>query len=355
MFTRTGLMLALGTTEIAAANAKAFEQIHQEMLNSLQPRVTSFRFRDVKAAYERTFEWLFENTELNFLLWLESSQGLYWCRGRPGSGKSTLMKWLFNDSRTITACSKGRGRQIRASFFFYDRGSNIIQKSFQGLLQGIVHQVLNQVPELLHLVVPIYYQNRDSLDTVWTAEDIEEAFNALRTQQILKLDVILFLDALDEYNGRHETFADFLGRLVNRDTDSGLTSIKICFSSRPLQIFMDKFQNVPGFDIHEHTGKDIVSYIESRMLGNPRMCHVMQQGSQKDVENSKEFANRLSSRAHGIFLWVKLVLKSLLKRFTDGNTLEDLKDHLDILPTKLEALYKHTLDRLPPAYSATPK
>ena len=346
-------MLALGITEMAGANAKAVEQIHQELLKSLQPRVTNWRFRNVKAPHERTFEWVFKNTELKFLSWLESSPGLYWCRGRPGSGKSTLMKWLFNDSRTINAWSNRRGRKIRASFFFHDRGS-VIQKSFQGLLQAIVHQVLRQAPELFDLVAPIHDRDRDLSDTEWTAEDIQEAFDVLRKQQILELDVVLFLDALDEYNGRHETFANFLIELV-KPSVSGFTSIKVCFSSRPLQVFMDKFQDVPGFDIHEHTGEDILLYIESRMLGNPRMCRVIQQGSQKDVETSEEFVHKLHSRAHGIFLWVELVLDLLLWKFTDGLTLVGLKESLDILPDDLEAFYQNTLDRLPSGHSEDAK
>ena len=321
-----------------------------ELLKSLESADTGRRFDQVEKAYRQTFDWLFAKPELGFESWLESGKGLYWCRGYPASGKSTLMKWLYNDPRTTEALAIEEGRKAKVNFFFHDRGSEI-QKSFKGLLQGIVYQILQESPELLPLIVPIRQKilRRLTGHAYWTEEDIYSAFQELLRQQKYSLDITLFLDALDEYHGAHESIADFLYSITSVK-DTALTNIKVCFSSRPLQIFLDKFTKEPGFDIQEHTTEDIKLVIRSKMSQNPRMSQCMQAVTQGDRVLAEEFAVEVSSRAKGIFLWVKLVLDELLDDFTAGETLQGLIKKLVFLPPKLEDFYQHTLDRLPGRY-----
>ena len=328
---------------------------YNELLESLEPADTSRRFDQVDKAYRQTFDWLFAKPELGFKSWLESGKGLYWCRGYPASGKSTLMKWLYNDPRTTKALAIGEGRKAKASFFFHDRGSEI-QKSFRGLLQGIVYQILQDSPELLPLIFPIRQKilKRLTGHAYWTEEEILSAFQELLRQRKYSLDITLFLDALDEYHGTHETIADFLYSITTVK-DIALTNIKVCFSSRPLQIFLDKFNEEPGFDIQEHTTEDIKLVIRSKMFQNPRMSQCIQSATPGDRALADEFAAEVSSRANGIFLWVKLVLDELLDDFTAGETLPGLIKKLVFLPPKLEDFYQHTLNRLPSQYHADTK
>ena len=258
------------------------------------------------------------------------------------------MKWAYNDPRTVEALTTEEGRNVKATFFFHDRGSEI-QKSFRGLLQGIVYQILQDTPELLPLIAPIRRRILKRFDSHWTEEDINKAFEALLSQQILPLSITLFLDALDEYNGRHDSIASFLYNTTN-SIDTALTKIKVCFSSRPLQILLDKFSGVPGFYIQEHTMEDIKLVIHSKMSQNPRMSTYVQAASSKNGLIAAKFAAEVSSRAEGIFLWVKLVLDELLDDFTAGETIQGLIKKLGVLPPKLENFYQHILDRLPSQY-----
>ena len=93
--------------------------------------------------------------------------------------------------------------------------------------------------------------------------------------------------------------------------DTSLTRCKICFSRQPLQIFLDKFRNVPSFDIHEHTVEDINLIIYSKISQNSRMTQYMQAEISEDRLLTIGFGKRISSRAEGIFLWVILVLDEL--------------------------------------------
>ena len=324
-----------------------------ELLRSLDSIETSDRFRQVERAHSQTFEWLFAKSELGFKSWLETGNGLYWCRGHPATGKSTLMKWLYNDPRTVEALALGVGRKVRANFFFHDRGAEI-QKSFKGLLQGIVYQILQETPELLPLLLPIRERIVKRLDASWNEEDIHKAFQIVLTQQTLPLDITLFLDALDEYDGSHKTITNFLYSITN-PTDTTETKLKVCFSSRPLQIFLDSFTDILGFSIHEHTGPDIELVIQSRMSENPRMSKYVRSTSLENQRLAKHFATEIFSKAEGIFLWVKLVLDELLDEFTAGETLQELIKKLVFLPRKLEDYYQHTLDRLPCQYRTDTK
>ncbi len=317
----------------------------EELLQSLKLREATSRFDQVEQACSQTFEWLFEEPEVGFRSWLESGKGLYWCRGYPASGKSTLMKWVFNDTRTAAALSSQDVRKARVNFFFHERGSEM-QKSFKGLLQGIMYQILQESRELLQSILPIRQEILRRLRPSWTEEDIKRAFQCILGQQVLRLDIMLFLDALDEYNGNYEKFASFLHSIVAAD-DTSLTRLKIFFSSRPLQVFLDKFRNVPGFDIHAHTVEDINLVIHSKMSQNSRMSQYMQA---EDRLLTIEFANKISSKAQGIFLWVVLVLDELLEEFTEGESVRGLMRKLDCLPPKLEDFYHHTLNRLPSKY-----
>ena len=319
-----------------------------ELLQSLKLSETTSRFDQVEEACSQTFEWLFAEPDLGFMSWLESGIGLYWCRGHPASGKSTLMKWAFNEPRTAAALAARDGRQARVNFFFHNRGSEI-QKSFKGLLQGIIYQILQESWELLPSLLPIREEILKRHQPFWGEEDMKKAFQCILGQQVLRLDITLFLDALDEYDGNHESIASFLHSIAAA-VDTSLTRFKICFSSRPLQIFLDKFRDVPGFDIHEHTVEDISLVIHSKMTQNSRMCRYMQAENPEHRLLSMEFGNRISSRAEGVFLWVILVLDELLDEFTEGETVRELIKKLDRLPQKLEDFYQHTVDRLPRKY-----
>ena len=82
----------------------------------------------IKIAYAKTCKWLLKNSE--YLNWLNPNKfnehhGLLWIKGKPGSGKSTLMKFALADAR------KEIKDKIVISFFFNTRGEDL-EKVEQG-------------------------------------------------------------------------------------------------------------------------------------------------------------------------------------------------------------------------------
>jgi hypothetical protein len=98
-----------------------------EMVSSLYLQETENQVKGVSDKYGTTFEWIWTDKDLDFRAWLKDGLGGYWISGKPRSGKSTLMKYIY------TKCSKGdelptpgRNRgQICIGFFFHDRGSHL--------------------------------------------------------------------------------------------------------------------------------------------------------------------------------------------------------------------------------------
>ena len=323
-------------------------QEREAVLKSLRQLEASSRFEQVESAEKHTFEWLFEDSKLGFLEWLKTGHGLYWMRGKPASGKSTLMKMAYNDLRTKECLDVGDGKKTRAAFFFHDRGSEV-QKSFQGLLQSIVYQVLYEVPELLPRILPIYQERLNGKQVHWDESGLQQALDQVLDQNDLQVDVCLFIDALDEYSGKHENIAKFLHRIVNMKQET-LTKIKVFFSSRPLQVFLDRFDHVQGFSLHEWTAHDIDTVIHAKMKENVRMRRYLQSSVSEEAQAVQTLAKEISERAQGVFLWVRLVLDELLERVTAGDSLKELTELLSILPTELEQFYERLLERIPPAY-----
>lgn len=73
----------------------------QRILDFLRFSTMDDRHIAIRQAHAQTFRWIFETSPSDgprsptkFVEWLRSSDSLYWVSGKPGSGKSTLMKYL---------------------------------------------------------------------------------------------------------------------------------------------------------------------------------------------------------------------------------------------------------------------
>ncbi|KAM3087353.1 hypothetical protein ACMFMG_001450 [Clarireedia jacksonii] len=131
----------------------------QEVLKSLHFSSIKTREHSIKDAHAHTLEWTY-NTQ--FVTWSQSREGIYWIDGKAGSGKSTLMKYLYNNPRTrhnlevwiSSTNSNPRANIVVASYFSWS-GDTKLQKSQQGLLQSLLHHstcqsavTLNNLPQI---------------------------------------------------------------------------------------------------------------------------------------------------------------------------------------------------------------
>jgi hypothetical protein len=71
---------------------------------------------------------------------------------------------------------------------------------------------------------------------------------------------------------------------------------------------------------------------------------------QREPECAVQLRDGIVLKASGIFLWVELVLRSLLAGLTYGDRMSDLKRRLDSLPPDLDDLIMKILDSLDSFY-----
>ncbi|KAK0514638.1 hypothetical protein JMJ35_003255 [Cladonia borealis] len=377
--------------EPAALNGH--REIEDTVLHALEYRMMPARSAEIHENYEKTFNWIFEDSDAhhkpwsNFSSWLHKDSGCYWVRGKAGSGKSTLMKFVAASEKTKKALNEWTGpRQlITCSHFFWHAGTEL-QKNVQGLLRTLLYQIFSQRRDLISRVFPGRYrtaitnlfagnedpsisftcQERGCSDCFLSPKEpnkhqrkhgiprptnpeasaadhsevcssislreLKEAFSWISSQDHLRLCV--FVDGLDEFSGNHIEMVDFF-----RKTSSKSSSLKVIVSSRPEPILVEGFRGCPQLRLEHLTHGDISQYIHGKLYSHTRISEF--QGNAMD-----HLAKIISSRASGVFLWVVLVVLSMLRGLSEGDDIDELEDIVDGYPDELHDLYKHMFGRM---------
>jgi hypothetical protein len=163
------------------------------------------------------------------------------------------------------------------------------------------------------------------------------------SQKVVPVEMCWFIDGLDEYEGDHEEISELF-----RAAATSNHKIKICISSRPLLEFEDAFRSCPGLRLQDLTFRDINKYVSDKLANNPRYQKLAESANNKQA--AEHLIHEIVTKANGIFLWVTLVVKSLLTGLGNRDGIKDLQRRLRLLPSDLEALYAHMLSRIEPFY-----
>lgn len=192
-------------------------------------------------------------------------------------------------------------------------------------------------------------QHPTQQDHEWTTTRLEDALYHILQQCQENLKLTLYLDALDEFDGDPERIASFLLTCV-REAQSSQTRLKICFASRPWNAFNDKFSTTPQFRVENHTAGDMQFYIRARLKDHRASSQILLSTMYQIRDAIEDLQQKICQQANGVFLWIWLVLDTLLKELTEGASLEELHKILDTLPAELEQLYIALINRIPTRY-----
>jgi len=107
--------------------------------------------------------------------------------------------------------------------------------------------------------------------------------------------------------------------------------VKFCVSSRPWPIFKDIFHDRPQLKLQDLTFEDIQQYVETTLSNNHKMVNMMN----KNPVNSAQLVQSVTKWADGVFLWVILVVKSLLKGLSNRDSIAILQRRLEVIPGDL--------------------
>lgn len=159
----------------------------------------------------------------------------------------------------------------------------------------------------------------------------------------LPLKMALLVDGLDEFGAGATTLTD-LAELFTSVAAS--PSFKAVLSSRPENAFEDAFRDTSKLRLHHLTNMDVVRYVNDKIHDHPRMLQLASQ----NPEDSEGLVSEIVEAAQGVFLWVKLVVRSLLEGLQNHNDICTLTERLRELPTDLEDLVQRMLLRIPDRY-----
>jgi hypothetical protein len=122
----------------AVSLARGDIEKQQRILGGLCFDSRTARHDRIIQAHKDTFSWILEEHgpgDDKFVKWLRHGGGVFWISGKPGSGKSTLMKLVashIQTERTLSASSYPKPVYV-VSHYFWSVGT-AMQKSRQGLL-----------------------------------------------------------------------------------------------------------------------------------------------------------------------------------------------------------------------------
>jgi hypothetical protein len=322
--------------------SKDAERIDQQLLHFLRFREIDFRYERILPAHRETFEWIFRPPTpgpakwTDFSAWLGNSEPLYWMTGKPGAGKSTLMRFIHDDKRTQRGLKGWAAERpaVMAYFFFWNSGTEI-QMSYEGLLRTLIFQILEKLPHLIPAVfssrieAAILFGQDVSEHNPWSWEELTKAFRTLLEVATRTHKIMFFIDGMDEFEGSSADLIHFITDIIDFAPD-----IKVCASSRPWPVFEDAFGHRPQLRMEDLTYEDIYHYVHSKFMANKGFKTYQQ----LDPSFASQLIQNVCVKSSGVFLWVYLVTQSLLDGVSGGERLSDLQSRLEALPADLENL-----------------
>ncbi|TDZ14741.1 Ankyrin-3 [Colletotrichum orbiculare MAFF 240422] len=275
-----------------------------------------------------TCQWLFETQE--FADWdtaavQDDVLPTLVLEGKPGSGKSILVKTAFQRSLAGDALEK----QLTLGFFFNARDVVPLGRSSQGFFRSILSQLLEKLQPTSE-VVDIVKQLRSPRDGEWDVHmlkhTVTQLLNCTRGQR-----TVLFLDALNECrNDEDDPDAIDILDFINGLSDTG-TNLRVCISTRSTVDFGANLLSTSVVDVKQHNEADIRRYLDEQL---------------KRVRLRPEFRQKLTTvlcrRAANMFLWVRLVVIRIKMRARASE--REILQEVEATPTKLHDLFGTLLD-----------
>lgn len=329
-------------------------------------------------------EWLSSNP--HFTSWAQSgTSDVLWIEGKPGSGKSTLMKKIWNKlkleedaihapTESVDETMSGTRQPQRLETdrsticlrFFYSSRGGTKERDHRSMLQSLLYQILTQNTYLFPLVRRSYLEvkSRTPSETKpnWTYEDLKLALRSLQDVGF-PIKIIILIDGFDESDLKFRD--DALSVLTGLVSRRSFCTVKVLISSRPgndLQPILGRFHHII---LQEENAGDIRILVDAKIEKVRRMCESLGNSTKPQdqiisgrIDSPDIFArikHYIIEASWGVILWVTLVLDDMERCVRRGGySQEDLERRVCGLPRELggpDGFYRRILDSLMERFS----
>ena len=290
-----------------------------------------YRQIEIEEAHLNTCEWILEHEA--YQNWINCKHSLLWIKGKPGSGKSTLMERIFNKNTSHSG--------IQLGFFFHRRGVQL-QKSTIGMLRTISHNLVSQ-SNSARFVFRKFYNEKKSFGQYgknwdWYEAELRRVLKTALIEAAKSQDISIIIDALDEAEDEARFIAAYIYE-VYEVLQKSASQTRICFSCRNYPIVS---LNV-GLELYmeDENKNDILAYVNKELA---KHIHGHRRPSRED--DLKLLQCEISSRASGVFLWIYLIIPIVAKDYNDGKSIDQVLSTLQSAPHDLRSIYEHILKDL---------
>ena len=279
----------------------------------------------VEDAATNTCAWLLNHGE--YKTWLDQRHALLWIVGKPGVGKSTLIRYALQNASYST--------EVVACFFFSGRGSDL-QKNSCGLFRSLLHQLLDQIPEMLSEFIPIYKKKRQKSesDIEWNETELRDILEQWILSASRDRPIRIYVDALNEAGEDiAEKLKAYFEELIER-LGPPKAGFAVCFSCRHYPVLVPN--NALKICVEEENDKDIATYVRQRLT----------KYQLSDPAEVQDLEQEIIGKASRIFQWVVLIIPIIIEADKNGASVKKIRQKIEGIPGELGDLYGHILSRI---------
>lgn len=259
--------------------------------------------------HKKTGQWVFgrdDHGSNNFVQWVEAKSpdsDIFWVTGKPGSGKSTLIKFIINSQQTRTSLKLWAGERpmLLLSSYLWISGSTM-QKNQAGLIRRLLCQAVSEANDLASTVFAERFRTYRAVDRYrwqsrpWAEAELRRLLSRLVATARKTMSVVILINGLDEYEGDPEEVIDLLDGLRiagNTEPNATNTNPKFCVASRLWAEFEATFSRKPNLRMEQLNEQDINDYAADKISEHPRFLA---------AAAKNQLIDEIRAKAEGVFL-----------------------------------------------------
>ncbi|PGH23163.1 hypothetical protein AJ80_02799 [Polytolypa hystricis UAMH7299] len=256
-------------------------------------------------------EWIVKMPE--FESWLhdrDSTSKILWCTGLAGTGKSVLATFIIHHLKE---------QNLDCTYFFFRFGDQV-KRSVSACLRSLAYQVASVLPEFRRRLL-----NEPNVQNLDARRFWQKIFVGILFKINCERPLFVVIDALDECDESDMIFKLFAGLPTE-----GLSVRAVCTSRKthPLSLEfgrLKKRQDTRHLFVEDPEGNDIRSYVTEEM--SHMLC---------DDSFREQLSSRIFEKAQRNFLWVRLVLRVILRCQSQAA----IEKAFEEIPPRLDQLYR---------------